>query len=562
MASVNSYWTSQKRLTRRRALGLMMAGAGAAGLLAACGSRKGGSAASSAGSQSSKPKLGGTLSVEQSADDPSTFDPISQHKETGQTMLLTNDSILSYKSGSGVSYAQMLVQPGLAERWESPDAQTYTFHLQNGTRFANLPPVNGRALTSDDVKWSYEYLSRTGQFAGKNLPPSVVGTMLEGIDQVQTPDPNTAVVQFKAPFAPFVSYAASEWLPIVAHEIFDADGDLSKRAVGTGPFQLDVTASQRGSQWIYKKNPTYFRPGLPYLDQITNLVLADNATQNAAFQSKQLDVLTASGLNLDTVQRLAKAVPSAIRYDYPNASYYHLFINVTKPPVDDQRIRQAISLCIDRDELIKTFGNGQGQWALGASTPGLFTETEVKQILKYDPAQAKQLVSQAGYPNGVDLEDAYAPTSGDTYVSILQLLQAQFRKGNINLTLKSMDHETQTSLRRTGNYQLDLEPRASGFPLDEDSILYGGYYPGLAANYGRVNDPQLTPLLVQQRQETDIAKRRELWRQIVQRINTVPWALGLFFGTAFQMGQPYVKNYAPNMSADASLYLTESWLSK
>jgi ABC-type transport system substrate-binding protein len=77
-----------------------------------------------------------------------------------------------------------------------------------------------------------------------------------------------------------------------------------------------------------------------------------------------------------------------------------------------------------------------------------------------------------------------------------------------------------------------------------------------------VDDPQLTPLLVQQRQEPDLAKRTELWRRIITRVNTVPWALGLFFGTAFQVGQPYVHNYGPNMSADTSLYLTEVWVNR
>jgi peptide/nickel transport system substrate-binding protein len=558
MAFMHSH-ARRGRLSRRRML--TAAGAGTAGLLAACGGRTGG-ASSSSSRRPSQPRQGGILNVAQSADDPSSFDPVTQHKETGQSMLLTNDSLLAFQTGSGVPYTQMAVRPGLAERWESPDAQTFTFHLASGVRYANLPPVSGRLLSSDDVKWTYEYLSRSGQFADKKLPPSVVATMLEGIDQVQTPDASSAVVTFKAPFAPFVSYAASQWLPILAHEIFDADGDFSKRAVGTGPFQLDAAASQRGNQWIYRRNPAYYRPGLPYADRITNHVLADDATQNAAFDARQLDVLTEAGLTLAGVMQHEKAVPGSVRYAAPNPNYYHLFMNVTKPPLNDQRIRQAVSLSIDRDEMIKTFGNGGGQWALAGATPGLFSDAEARQILKFDPAQARQLVSQAGYPNGVDLVDVYAPSSGDTYVSVLQLLQSQLRKGNINLTLKASDHTSQAELRRSGNYQLDLQPRGSGLPLDEDSILYGDFYPGLASNYGRVNDPQLTPLLLQQRQTPDIAKRTDLWRQIITRVNTVPWAVGLFFGTAFQLGQPYVQNYGPSMSADASLYLTEVWVTK
>jgi peptide/nickel transport system substrate-binding protein len=557
-------WLELSRIPRRKAIGLAAAGAGTLALLTACGRGKNsaGEASPVSGTQANKPATGGMLAVGIS-DDPQTFDPSAQRTDTGRIMLWTNDSLLSYKSGSAVKYEEMLVQPGLAERRESPDAQTYTFHLHNDIRFANLPPVNGRALTAEDIKWTYEYLSRSGQVAGRKLPPSVVGAMLAGLDQIQTPDPNTAVVKFQAPYAPFVSYVASQWLPILAHEIFDADGDLSKRSVGTGPFQLDPTASQRGSRWVFKKNPTYYRSGLPYLDQITELILPEDATQDAAFQSKQLDILNYGGLPLDTVDRIKKAVPDAVRYDHLWTSYYHLDINVSVPPLNDQRVRQAISRCIDRDAFIKTFSNGQGQWALAASTPGLFTDTQIKQILKYDPAQAKQLVNQAGYPNGVDLEFIYGTFYGNEFVSILQLFQSQMRQGNINITLKLLDHTAEHDRRHSGSYQLAMVPRPSGFPLEEDSMLYGMFYPNLASNDGRVNDPQLTQLLVQQRQETDPAKRRDLWRQAIRRVNEVPWALGLFFGIRSELWYPAVKNYAPNMSAESEgMYLTDAWVTR
>lgn len=554
----------QNRLSRRRAVGLAATGAGAGALLAACagGKSSGGSTSPASGGQTNRPKPGGTLNFADSTD-PQNFDPSLLKIVTGRVMLRTNDSLLSYKSGSAVKYDEMVVQPGLSEKWETPDSQTYTFHLNSGIKFANLPPVNGRPLTAEDIKWTYEYVSRTGQFAEKKLAPSNAADLLAGLDQVQTPDPNTAVVKFKEPFAPFVSYAASQWLPILAHEIFDADGDFSKRAVGTGPFQLDMSASQQGARWVYKKNLTYYRSGLPYLGQLTDLILVEDATQNAAFLSKQLDLLDYEGLTLDTVEQITKAVPGAVRYDYPDQTYYYLYIDASKPPLDDQRIRQAISLCIDRDAFIKTFANRRGEWALAASRPGLFTESEVKQILKYDPAQAKQLVSQAGYSNGVDIEVSYTSSNGAQFAAVLQLLQSQLRNGNINVALKPLEIASSSARRRLGDFQVDVQSHPFGLWIDLDGILYPGFYPNTANNWARVNDPPLTSLLVQQRHETDSAKRSELWRQAVKRINEAPWALALFFGTAYQMWHPYVKNYAPNLSAESySVDATEVWLSK
>ena len=539
------------------------ASAGTAAILAACG--KGGTktpAPPKAASQAGKPRAGGQINVAHSSEQ-STYDPATKLSETGRVMLWTNDSVLSYKAGSGVPYSEMDIVPNLAERWEAPDGQTYTFHLHQGAKFANLPPINGRTLTSTDVEWSYEYLSRTGEFAGTKLPPSTAASMLAGLDRIETPDPSTVVLRFAQPYAPFLHYASSQWLPILAHEIFDADGDFSKRAVGTGPFQLDTAASQRGSHWVFKKNPTYFQAGLPYIDQINELLIKDQSADSAAFQSKQTDVLDYDGLTLDSVQQVKKGLPSAVEYSYLEPQGYFIYINVRRPPLSDVRVRQALALSLDRDQFIRSFANGKGEWALASSLPGLFTQNETKQILKHDPAKAKQLVTAAGYPNGVDIEFIYGTFYGPTMEGILQLLQAQVKNGGINVTLKPLDHATEGKRRRSGDFQLGITPRGQGLPLDLDSALYGVFYPKASENFDGVDDPQLTPLLVAQRQEMDPTKRQDLWKQAIRRVNEVPWALALFFGTAYNLWQPYVKDYAPNMSAvSAGMYLKQAWLEK
>ena len=94
---------------------------------------------------------------------------------------------MGLERGPNIPYSQLKVEPELADKYESPDAQTWTFHLRPGVAFANLPPVNGRALTSEDVKWSFEYASRTGQFASKKLPQAQFDWYFEGLQSVQTP---------------------------------------------------------------------------------------------------------------------------------------------------------------------------------------------------------------------------------------------------------------------------------------------------------------------------------------------------------------------------------------
>ncbi len=119
------------------------------------------------------PKYGGTLVVEE-INDPASFDMSITGVQRGalHATSLAYDSLLRFKHGPDVAYTELEIIPGLAERWEiSPDARSYTFFLRKGLRFANLPPVNGRELTSADVKFSYEYWSRTGEFKDRRRTP-------------------------------------------------------------------------------------------------------------------------------------------------------------------------------------------------------------------------------------------------------------------------------------------------------------------------------------------------------------------------------------------------------
>ena len=547
------------RLSRRRVFGV--AAAGSATLLAACGRGQGSKSTAPSAANSGKPRYGGQFNAAEGGD-PSKLDPVLGSKAAPRILLLTNNSLMSFKAGPGVKYTELDIQPELAERWESPDPQTYVFHLSQPVKFANLPPVNGRDLTSADVKWTYEYLTRTGDLANKKLAPSGIASFFSGLDRVDTPDPATAIIHFSQPFAPFLSYAATHFAAILAHEIFDQDGDFSKRAVGSGPFQLDNSTSHPGQVWQFKKNPTYFKQGRPYLDQVNWLVLPESATEEAALLAKQIDVLDYDSLLGDTVFRLQKQDPSLVLFEDLDYTGHHIYINVSKPPLEDERVRKAFAYCIDRDEFIKTFANGKGQWALAGANPGIFTDQETKQILIHDPSQAKQLVTAAGYPNGVDIEFLYNTDSyGAIWASKVQLIQSQVKQAGINLQLKLVDSSTADNARRSGNFQLNMTLGPPGFQVDPDNALYPLFYPGSTGNRGRVDDPLLTPLLVAQRRELDPTKRRDIIRQAVRQINTTIDALALYYGDVHNLWQPYVKNYAPNMGSYGRA-LTDTWLVK
>jgi peptide/nickel transport system substrate-binding protein len=561
-----SYWSARTlgRLSRRRALSLA-AGAGGVGLLAACGKSGGANSGSTKGKSApsaAQPKAGGNVNVWQPVD-PFDFDVTYLGKNTNNVEGIQHaySTLIRFKFGPGTDYNTLTLEPALADRWETPDDQTYTFHMRPGVKFANLPPVGGRELTSADVKWSYEYESRSGTFADKKLAAAQNAWMFSGMSSIQTPDPQTVVVKFDQPYTPFLNYMAYPWNPIMPHEIFDADGHFKNRIVGTGPFQLDQAASQKGTRWVWKKNPTYWEPGHPLLDSVTWLVVADDAGGRAAFQTRQLDIYPGAGTNVDvpTLNQLKQQRPDATIDTYINPAPVHLYIQTTHPPLNDLRVRQAISLSLDRPEWIQTFTSGKGGYAMAGGFTDTFSQDEMKQMLKTDQAQAKQLLSAAGFANGLDLEiltpgQAY----GDVYVQQAQLLQAQLKSGGFNTKITSIDKADYLSRKQKQNFQLVFTGKA--LAPDVDSYLTV-FEPGAVENYGGITDATLTNLIHQQRQEKDPAKRRDLVREAAKRINVEQvWALALLYPVGGELWQGRLQGYAPNFGR-RDWPLEHAWLS-
>jgi len=547
-----SSWMETPRRLRRRRL-IAAAGAVAALASAACRPLKPAHQAPAQGTI----KSGGKFTQAAKADPPG-FDPSTRFVTTASVLGYPLDRLLGRKTGPDVKYDDFVIEPRLADKWETPDAQTYTFHLHPGVRFANLAPVNGREMTPADIKWTLEFLSRTGDASA--LKPAPSAAMFEGLESVESPDAATAVVHFKEPFAPFLNTITLEYSGILAREVGDLSGGYAQNVIGTGPWQLDTGASAPGQHWVFKKNPSYFRQGLPYLEQITQLIIPDDATANAAFETRQLDILDYTGLTDQLAGQITRAAANAVVFNYLSTEGKHLYINVGKPPLNDERVRKAFLMCIDRDAMIEALADGKGEWAVAGGIPGLFSDAEVRQMLTFDPAQAKQLLNAAGYGNGLDLTAMYPGQKyGQELIDQWQLIQAQVKKAGINLVLQSVDSTEESNRKRSGDFQLEMVPKMLEGDLDE--TIYTSFYSKSAGNYSRINDPTLDQLVLAQRREPDLAKRRELWRQLARAVADGAWSTALYYRTQYQLWQPYLKDYYPNQGY-RGWPLVASWLDK
>ena len=519
------------------------------------------------------PRQGGTL-VSRFSQDFWNFDmsDAGQSQPNGYGIRLAYNSLLRLKTGPEVKYYEYVVEPSLAEAWEvSPDARTFTFHLRKGLKFApslrqaqgelgsgnEIKGVNGRELTSADVKWSYEYWARAGQF--KDLPVSQAAWMFEGLDAISAPDPSTVAVRFKDAFSPFLIYASSSLNPIVPKEIYEQDGHLKEKMVGTGAYQLDTATSQKGSRWVFKRNPDYWEPGKPYIDEVRFLVLKDESAAQAAFQTKQLDHFAVT--TTTAAEEIRKANPNAVVFDYM-AVPLMVFLQSNRPPFNDRRLRLAVSRAIDREEFARVFTQSKGRPALsGENATDLFSREEIAQIVPYKPDEAKRFLAEAGHPQGLDVPAMLPTDLNEAIIQETQLLQAQLKKAGINLQLETLPYSDVSARRKRHDYWVST---SGEFPRpDVDAWLYSTFFPGARANYDEISDPKLAELLVAQRREVDAGKRRTILRETIRYINESGAGIGIYRRPAYIIWQPYLKDYFPQQDIQEGVYgAWPAWLDK
>ena len=492
----------------------------------------------------------------------------------GQSQAYMYNSLLGFEYGPDVHHNSLILRPELAETWEaSADGRSFTFKLRKGVKFADYPVVdgaNGRELTSADVKFTYEYQSRTGEFADykdRGIPNGPFASLFfAGLESIETPDAYTVVVNFKEPFVPFINYAANDFNPVYPREIFDQDGSFQSRAVGTGPFQLAKDKWQRGNVYAWAKNPSYWEPGKPYIDEINWLHIPEDATAFAAFQTKQLDIAEASTIAPAAAQQIAKDNPDAVHHIWPAPTPRHMYMNTVLPPLNDVRVRKAVSLGINRQEIIDLMTGGQGAFALAGSLPDTFTQAEIKKMVRFDPAEAQRMLSDAGYTDGVDIDFTYpGKRFGDAYITEIELMQAQLKKVGIRLNFESLDYTDYAKLKKSRDengfpYAYQMQTTGKSVQAEVDSYLHI-HHSTNKRNYGGLRDDALDALIDQQRREADPVKRKEVIRAAVTHIFDNAYSLAIYYNVVHRFWTPELKNYAPNFGSEGKP-LANSWLER
>jgi len=527
----------------------------------------GGAAALSlpAGAAAQTPKRGGTLSLR--TWDPPHFDHILAHAyKTHVVISFTHSRLLRHKAGPSVRPGSFPIEGDLAESWQQVNDTTYVFKLRKGVRFHAKPPVNGRELTAEDVRYTFERILTDKGSAGVS--------MYRSIAKVEALDRHTVRFTLREPFAWFLDMIANPMAgAIVARECVEKFGDLKKpeAVIGTGPYTLESYKPNVSLTLV--RNPHYFVPTLPYIERVEMQVDEDNASRIAAFLGGKYDLgweFPGTINRTDWVQiaePLKKRRPSLKVQEFPSNVVNDFAMRTDKPPFNDARVRQAVSLALDRKEIIDATLEGQGvingpvpaaldEWALPIDQLG-----EGARYYRHDPAEARRLLAAAGHPNGFAASVCFATYGSTVLVDTMQLVLKHLKAVGINAALDQKEYGAYQASCRLGKFDSMVFGPLTPF-LEPDNFLYGQYFTGEPRNRSHVNDTVLDDLIVRQRRTADLKGRREVINQIQRHLARQQYYVHAPSGTYVAVWDAALKNYGPNLGYDYGGRLLAAWLDR
>ena len=486
-----------------------------------------------------QPKKGGILRYGLSTDPPS-LDP---HVDTGYASQLVKGTIYSLLVRLN---PKMEIIPDLAESWERPDGVTHIFHLRKNVKWHD-----GSPFTSADVKATFERI----------LDPKT-GAWLRGdiraIQKIETPDDYTVKFVLSQPDAPFLAALAGSNSLIASKKLLDRGADLKNEIIGTGPFKL--AERQPGVHIKLVRNEYYYFPERIYLDGITFFPYPDDTSRTSALRTGAVDIIDyvpwKDMAAIEADKRLA------LHSDKEGAQMF-LVMRVDKPPLDNPKVRQAINYAIDKQAVLDTVFFGRGRVLGGLGVPQwMFTYSPDRQnIYTLNPEKAKQLLAEAGYPNGFKI----SLLSTSTYAmhkNTAEVVQASLRKVGIDVTLDLTEWATTVARRVKGDFELHIN--GAGVETADPAFL-GQYYHSKGAYFSWTGfaDSQVDELLDKGRATYDVEARKKIYRELEQRLLDLCTIAWICTREQAEATQAYVQNYVHMPGANRSQHkVVEVWLNK
>lgn len=432
------------------------------------------------------------------------------------------------------------LEPCLAESYDvSEDGLTYTFHLREGVKFHD-----GTDFTSADVKYSFERLltPSTNALIGEDYN-MIVGAveMMNGeateLAGLTCPDDYTVVIETNEVMALTMMFIAPT--PIYPEEACSeagADWGLQLNAIGTGPYKL---VENTDTQIIIEKFDEYWGGAdAVQVDRVVYMQYNDTATMQLAYQNGDIDSYI---IDATQVADFRETIPDEVK-SAPTYGHFFTIMNQSMAPFDDIKVREAFAYAIDLEAITNDLLNGTMEPASCLLAPSVMGH-EGRDVIQYDPEKAKQMLADAGYPDGVSFE-AYTTSLTGQGGQMLVAMQAQAQPAGFTMEITQVDAATWTEMRNSGQVPFALGNWYLGIP-EADGILYGFFHSSNNKYFSVMYENEEYDALVESaRLELDTDKRIELYKQaddmlVLEDFVTTP----ICYPTSFYLVKPYVQNF-------------------
>ena len=400
----------------------------------------------------------------------------------GTAQALMNRTLIGYGPDGSL-------QPEMAESW-TREGDAWVLKLRQ------VLWHNGKPVTAEDIKWNFE------QIAGEKST-AYMKVQCQEIGKIETPDARTVRLVMKAPNATLPLMLATYFMPMIYPES-NAGG---AQAVGAGPFILKN--AERGVGLDYEANPHYYKPGLPKLKGIKITAYADENLRVAALQAGDLDLIE----YVPWQSMAAIEADPRLVLQTTDGPFMFLEFNGKAGPFADARVRRAVGHAIKRDEVVKAafFGRGAPLEGLPVARGTPFFDAARSHGQAYDPAKAKALLTEAGFPNGFSTSLLSTATYG-MHKDTAEIVQQNLAAVGIQAELKLPDWATRIAQGNRGQYEMAVMGTAAE-SNDPDGIA-NQIDGNLSVSYGRsinLPTPKVHEFLVAGRAEFDPEKRRAIY---------------------------------------------------
>ncbi|WP_156290669.1 ABC transporter substrate-binding protein [Oceanobacillus salinisoli] len=386
----------------------------------------------------------------------------------------------------------MEVEGQLAESWEQPDDTTYLFNLIEGVQFHN-----GREMTAEDVKYSFERIL-------DEETASHIASYFAGIESIEVLGDYQVQFKLAEPDATFLSNLTHSGAVIVPQEVVEENGDLQQVAVGTGPFVFE--------EWVpdnsvtLTKNENYYLDGIPKLNRIEYYTMLEEASRLSAIRTGEIDMTT---VNAQSAELLSGQEGVEIK-DYQSLEYSYVGFNVEHEILSDVKVRQALSLATNRQEIVDIAWKGEGL-VTGPIAPSMADwsiDVEAHELYSNDVDKAKELLAEAGYADGFDITITTASSYPDM-VDTAQLLQQQWKEIGVNAEIQQVEWGEYIDI--WSNTSADILVGRNGSGSDPDRAMNYFFHTEGSANVWNFSSDEYDTLVEEARRTIDLDARKEIY---------------------------------------------------